>query len=150
MRAVKYLACLSALALLAGCATEGYYDDNGNYVPPANATTSAQRNHSPNPGHDGDYYRDNDYPRHARYDSRYDYAPAAGAPYYTYDRRGYYDYNGYYLEGDVDMVPESMFPPRGMCRVWFTDRAPAAQPRIETCDNIRARVPAGAYVIYGG
>jgi hypothetical protein len=43
-----------------------------------------------------------------------------------------------------------MFPPRGMCRVWFTKRAPANQPAIESCNGIKSRVPAGAYVIYGG
>lgn len=77
-------------------------------------------------------------------------APAPG-PVYTFERRGYYDYNGYYLPMDSGLsVPRSMFPPRGMCRVWFTDRTASEQPAPESCSGINYRVPAGAYVIYGG
>jgi len=137
MRPLNLLACISAASLLAACATQsGYYDANGNYIPPANHTTDAQRVHSPAPGGTGNtsgYYVD-----------RTDRV-------YNYDRRGYYDYNGYYIADVRGMgVPNSMFPPRGMCRAWFPDRVPADQPNIESCNGINSRVPAGAYVIYGG
>ncbi len=142
MRIIPSLACISALSLLAACGgQDGYYDNNGNYIAPPNATTDAQRVHSPSPGQSsGDYYRErHPHKRHGN-----------GKP-YNYERRGYYDDNGYYIDGNDELnVPEDMFPPRGMCRVWFTDRVPSRQPGIESCTNIRSRVPAGAYVIYGG
>lgn len=140
MRTLTSLACVSLISLLAACGDNQRYDANGNYMAPPNATTEAQRTHSPSPGHSSDdYYGDRN---HGRY--------ADGAP-YTYDRRGYYDNNGYYVTNDSGLnVPQDMFPPRGMCRVWFTDRSPANQPAVESCNNIKSRVPAGAYVIYGG
>lgn len=132
MRILPMITCFSALTLLAACGEqEGYYDSNGNYVAPSNVTTQAQRNHAPSPGHSGDGYG------HEHHD--------------RYDRAGYYDYNGYYIAKDGGLnVPEDMSPPRGMCRVWFVDRVPANQPAVESCDSIKSRVPAGAYVIYGG
>jgi hypothetical protein len=146
MRTLTTLACLSTLLLTAcGNPNEGYYDANGNYIPPANTTTEVQRRHSPSPAaHMDERYSDR---RMGRYREPSDYDR-----YDRYDRRGYYDYNGYYVSNDdryMD-VPAGMFPPRGMCRVWFTDRVPSDQPAIESCDGIHARVPAGAYVIYGG
>lgn len=140
MRSLTSLACLCSLSLLTACgAQDGYYDTNGNYVAPPNATTDVHRRHSPSPGGSSDDY----YGR--RHHDRYDNGT------YAYERRGYYDYDGYYIDRDDHLnAPESMFPPRGMCRVWFTDRVPSKQPGIESCDGIRTRVPDGAYVIYGG
>jgi len=143
MRTIPLLICVSALSLLAACGSnDGYYDSNGNWVPPANATTQAQRVHAPDP---------------AMNYSDHPYRPVDGAVTRTttvttyYDRAGYYDSNGYYVAEDVaPVVPEGMFPPRGMCRVWFSNRTPDHQPAVESCDGIRTRVPAGAYVIYGG
>ena len=134
MRLLPLITSLPLLALLAACgAQEGYYDANGNWVAPANATTDAQRRHSPDPGRPG-YYNDNYQPRVVKY-----------------DRPGYYDYNGYYVTVDDSVaVPQNMLPPRGMCRVWLPNRLPERQPRIESCDGIQGRVPQGAYVIYGG
>lgn len=149
MRTLTLLTCLSGAVLLSACGYPdyGYYDANGNYVPAPNATTEAQRVRSPSPGQPHhDYYRD-------RYDNTYygDRRVVETTTTYTYDRPGYYDYNGYYVgERGAFNVPRGMFPPRGMCRVWFPDRLPENQPPVETCVGIRDRVPAGAYVVYGG
>lgn len=121
--------CLS----LAACGTPdgGYYDANGNYIPTDTPHNMQQDQHSPLPGGPRTYY--------------------GQAPYYKYDRAGYYDRNGYYIERNSGFeVPDNMFPPRGMCRVWFVERALVDQPAVESCNGIRSRVPAGAYVIYGG
>lgn len=136
MRTLTKLACVSFLSLLSACGTpsDGYYDANGNYVP-YNRYNSEDHAHSPLPGGTRDQYEP----------ARTDYGVV------RYDRAGYYDSNGYYITVDNGPnVPTSMFPPRGMCRVWFPERAAIDQPRIESCDGIRSRVPAGAYVIYGG
>lgn len=138
MRTFATVACLSTVLLTAcGMPEQGYYDANGNYIPQTNITHDAQRNMAPNPSaNTGDYYADR---RNGRYDE-----PA------NYKRRGYYDYNGYYVTVDNSAVPVDMFPPRGMCRVWFVERSVENQPAIESCNGIRSRVPVGAYVIYGG
>jgi len=128
------LICASFLSLLAACATpdNGYYDTNGNWIP-NNPYNSQNHTRAPLPGGTHDY-RDDRYDRVERY-----------------DRAGYYDRNGYYIARDGGpAVPEDMFPPRGMCRVWFIERPAIDQPKIESCDDIRSRVPVGAYVIYGG
>lgn len=132
MRVLPKMACMPLAILLSACVpSDVYYDDNGNYVPPPNATTQAQRIHAPNPGMDRN---DSYYSRH-----------------YSYDRAGYYDSNGYIIEEDDSLnIPGGMLPPRGMCRVWFADRSLKNQPRIESCGGIKQRVPTGAYVIYGG
>jgi len=134
MRTLTSLACVSLISLLSACASPdaGYYDANGNWI--AKNPNNANHSHSPLPG--GTYNQDR-----ADYD----------APAYTYTRRGYYDYNGYYIAKDGGLnVPTDMFPPRGMCRVWFAERSPDSQPAVESCSDIKSRVPAGAYVIYGG
>jgi len=138
MRNITFLACLS-LSLLSACATpdSGYYDTNGNWIP-YNRYNEEAHPHSPLPGG-----------THPPYD--YDDSHAVSTTTVTtyYDRPGYYDYEGEYLGSNVP-IPHDMLPPRGMCRVWFTDRTPVHQPPIESCEGIRSRVPAGAYVIYGG
>jgi hypothetical protein len=133
MRTIASLACVSLLTLVSACATpsDGYYDANGNYVP-YNRYNQVAHDHSPLPGGTNTYANNG-------------YAPA-----YSYDRAGYYDHNGYYIAMDGGLnVPQGMFPPRGMCRVWFADRV-NDQPPVESCNGIQSRVPAGAYVIYGG
>ncbi|MBI3630739.1 MAG: hypothetical protein HY221_00140 [Candidatus Sungbacteria bacterium] len=88
---------------------------------------------------------DNYYHRHADYAVR----PQDNA--YIYDRPGYYDYNGYYLSQNNSLnVPRNMFPPHGMCRIWFPDRGREEQASLESCEGIQHRVPVGAYVVYGG
>lgn len=131
------LACISLLALSAcGTPDNGYYDANGNWIP-YNRYNREAHNHSPLPGGTRSEYIDD--------------SATTTVTTYTYDRPGYYDYNGYYVARDTGFgVPADMFPPRGMCRVWFPERVPGRQPAIETCNNINLRVPAGAYVIYGG
>ena len=133
MRPLPTLACVSMIALLAACAqtSDGYYDANGDYQY-YNANTPAPFAHNVT-------MRDrakNASPKNA----------------YTYDRRGYYDnYGNYVADNEEGMsVPNNMFPPRGMCRIWFTNRNNVDQPPVESCNRIRTRLPAGAYVIYGG
>lgn len=126
MRSFTSLGCiLLALPLLAcGTRSDGYYDSHGNWI------ASSQAAHA--------------HPLVREYNT-----PHAVTPYY--ERPGYYDYHGLYVDVyDGTPVPPGMFPQRGMCRVWFPDRVPANQPPIESCDGIRLRVPDGAYVIYGG
>jgi len=128
MNITHIIACLSLASLVSACAPAGYYDSNGEYRS----------------------YGKSDSFRHDK--------PIAGTPTtqadpedVTYSRAGYYDRNGYYIAADSGPhVPDSFLPPRGMCRVWFTDRPIESQPPVESCNGIRSRVPAGAYVIYGG
>ena len=47
-------------------------------------------------------------------------------------------------------VPPGHYPPEGMCRVWFEGRAPGQQPKPTDCNKLRGKVPAGAFVMYGG
>lgn len=135
MRILPSIACLSLLTLLAACgeSSEGYYDSNGRYI--YNSTNASQ------PFEHDVTLRD-----HMRNENR------ANASDTTYNRRGYYDDDGRYSTtyNDGMTVPSNMFPARGLCRVWFVDRAPSRQPNVESCTNIKQRVPAGAYVIYGG
>jgi len=130
---------IAATALLAACSsnpTNGYYDANGQFVPYNQVNRSAAI-HAPNSGAvtvtTPEY--DNDRVRVVT----------------SYDRAGYYDYNGYYLGMDSGLnVPEDMFPQRGMCRIWFPHRSLAEQPPIESCHHVQERVPMGAYVVFGG
>jgi len=144
MRITTLVTGLSLAVMLSACGAPdyGYYDSNGNFIPPANATSEAARRHAP----------DSSKSLPARnYDNTSNVIVVPSNVDYRYDRRGYYDYYGNYVTVDTRVsVPNDMFPPRGMCRVWLPNRAPEYQPRIESCDNIQYRIPAGAYVIYGG
>lgn len=145
VRSLALFTSLSLVTLLAACGTPdgGYYDANGNYMPTDTPHNMKKSSHSPLPGGTRYYHSDRTY-NNAGYNDNY-----SEHPYYTH--RGYYDYNGYYIARDNSLtVPQDMFPPRGMCRVWFADRALSNQPDIESCNDIRARLPNGAYVIYGG
>jgi hypothetical protein len=152
MRISPILTCLPVAifaALLSACDTNGSYDTYGTYTPPATATTQVQHIQPPaSTIIDKEYREPEDYT-----DRRTDYAPRPLGPdaNYGYDRLGYYDDKGYYAAEDSSLhVPPSMFPPPGTCRVWFPERSPAKQPRLESCEGIRHRLPAGAYVIFGG
>lgn len=131
MRPIPLLACVSLVALLTACndSNTGFYDANGRYVPYSTQT--------PEPFEHNVTLRER---------------TAHEARNYAFNRRGYYDYYGYYIARAPEgmAVPAHMFPPRGMCRIWFPDRDVAEQPAVEGCRAINARVPAGAYVIYGG
>ncbi len=124
------LPMLTLATLLAACGvpSDGYYAADGTFVS-YNRDHRSSYNHSPDPAAVDAYHADT----------------------YRYDRRGYYDYNGRYVTAETSLnVPPEMFPPAGMCRVWFIDRELSNQPPVESCDGVRTRVPAGAYVIYGG
>ena len=140
MRHSILLATAMLPLLVSACAAtpdSGYYDANGNWIP-YNRYNQEAHGHSPLPG--------GTYPPYSE-DNR---ATTTTVTTYRYDRPGYYDYNGYYIAGEGNMVPLDMLPPRGLCRVWYPSRSPDDQPDIESCSNIKYRVPAGAYVIYGG
>ena len=136
-RAAAFLGCVCLVALVSACDAPngGYYDANGNFIATDSPYNVSKNNHAPLPGGPGDGY----------YSDRTDH------PVNQYDRAGYYDSYGHYWANYSSLnVPEDMFPPRGMCRVWFSGRPLVDQPPVESCDGIRSRVPAGAYVIYGG
>lgn len=137
MRITKPLAVLSLLTVLAACGAQhnGYYAADGTYVKP----------------HDGAFSNDIN-ERRANYDQTViAEQQKAAASRYAFERRGYYDYYGNFIVLDSSMgVPPAMFPPAGMCRVWFPDRPLQTQPRVESCANISDRAPSGTYVIYGG
>jgi len=142
MRTVSSLACVSLISLLSACTTpdSGYYDTHGNWI--ANNPNNANRSHAPLPGGTRD---------DSAYDDNHAVTTTVTTTTYDYDRPGYYNYDGTYIGTRSNFkVPKDMFPPRGMCRVWFADRVPVNQPPVESCDGIKSRVPAGAYVIYGG
>lgn len=135
---------VAVTALLAACSsnpTNGYYDANGQFVPynPENRNAAI---HAPNsgaavtvttPDYDNGYENDRVHVVMA------------------YDREGVYDYNGYYLGTDSGLhVPDDMYPQHGMCRIWFPHRPYSEEPPVESCHHIQERVPAGAYVVFGG
>jgi len=143
MRTFSLIAGLSLVTLLSACGTpsDGYYDANGNYIP-YNRYNQQNHDHAPIPGGTHDPYASDD---------AHPVAYTTTTTTYSYDRPGYYDSNGYYrtMSGGVT-APDDMLPPRGMCRVWFPDRALDDEPAIESCSGIHSRAPAGAYIIYGG
>ena len=68
-----------------------------------------------------------------------------------YNHVGFYDRNGNYTTvARGPHIPRSYIPPRGTCRIWYTDVAPADQPGVESCVGIASRLPDGAFVVYGG
>ncbi len=136
MNCTKPLIIVSLVSMLAACGApnNGYYAADGTYVPPRDGAFSNDVKE-----------------RRSYYDQTVQAKIHAPAPTYVYERRGYYDYYGNFIPVETNLgVPPAMFPPAGMCRVWFPDRPVTAQPRIESCADIRERAPAGTYVIYGG
>ncbi len=141
IRTLSICTCATLISLLAACGTPngGYYDANGNYIATDTPHNMSNNSHAPLPGGTRSYRS-----RMEREDGNY---PSSK----RYTRRGYYDYNGYYIDQNSGLnVPENMYPPQGMCRIWFAERAAAEQPGIESCDNINSRAPARSYIIYGG
>ena len=126
-RAVTLLACAATASLLASCGppNDGYYDSNGRYVPGSSVRLNE---HYPALGGRNQDYSARDHDRR----------------YYNDDDR----YGDRYYAGN-EHVPANMLPPRGKCRVWFTNRSDANQPPVESCKNIRDRAPRGSFVIYG-
>ncbi|HEX2166752.1 MAG TPA: hypothetical protein VHG09_05890 [Longimicrobiales bacterium] len=46
-------------------------------------------------------------------------------------------------------VPPGHFPKPGECRVWHSGRPPGQQPKPTACSNLRGRIPAGSFILYG-
>ena len=153
--ATKIAACASVLIGAAACAPDGYYDSRGNYHWAGAAddySNSAYYGHgmSGSTYHGNNYYVDNSA---ARGDSSkvVGYDRARDPEVRPYRRAGYYDYHGEYVAyADGPVVARAYMPPRGKCRVWYPDLPAVEQPPIESCVGIQYRVPAGAYVIFGG
>lgn len=143
-----YLTSLASVALLSACTSpNGYYDANGRFISTVNNTPRKEQVHTYNAAEPTAVVHQHP----ATYDSNGILTRTTTVT-YTYDRPGYYDASGnYYTVVETGpQVPADMFPPRGLCRVWFTNRPIESQPAVEACDGISGRVPAGAYVIYGG
>lgn len=47
-------------------------------------------------------------------------------------------------------VPPGHYPKPGECRLWYSGKPPGQQPKPQSCASLRGRVPAGAFVLYGG
>lgn len=46
-------------------------------------------------------------------------------------------------------IPPGHYPPPGKCRIWYPDRPSGHQPPPGDCDELRRRVPPGAWLIEG-
>ena len=46
-------------------------------------------------------------------------------------------------------IPEGHLPPPGSCRIWFPELPAGQQPPPADCQELRYRVPPGAYLIRG-
>jgi hypothetical protein len=140
MSPIKSIACAWFIATLAACsASDGYYDSHGNFVP-----SDPYKREKVNKVATQEY---------ASYPGVVRARPSrTKVVTYVFDAPGYYDPYGSYVtyEQSGFEVPQNMFPPHGLCRVWLPKRNAYDQPPIESCEGIGARVPVGAYVIYGG
>ena len=155
MRIARTLACLTVVAALTACTgPNGYYDSRGHWHESTTYVSSPDgRNyytdHSARKGDSAgvigyDKYRDETLRDYSAYEPADDVT-------IVYKRGGYYDRDGvYYAPKAGPRVAAEYFPPRGLCRVWLPGVAPIDQPAVESCVGIQSRVPAGAYVIYGG
>ena len=150
MRILNLLAISSlSAAMLAACApATGYYDSNGVYHSYDEPKPHPMIAGGPRPAPIAVPAYDT---TTVQYNTNTPYTTTSTTRTYMFNRPGYYDPNGYYIAMDSGPVlaPEFL-PPRGLCRVWIPSRAQTEQPPVESCDTIRSRIPAGAYVIYGG
>lgn len=46
-------------------------------------------------------------------------------------------------------IPPGHMPPKGMCRIWYTDRPPGHQPPAGNCRVLKRYVPYNAVLIWG-
>ena len=46
-------------------------------------------------------------------------------------------------------VPPGHYPKPGECRIWHSGRPPGQQPKATACANLRGKVPAGSFILYG-
>jgi hypothetical protein len=47
-------------------------------------------------------------------------------------------------------VPPGHYPKPGECRLWYSGKPPGQQPKAQSCGSLQGKVPAGAFVLYGG
>jgi hypothetical protein len=47
-------------------------------------------------------------------------------------------------------VPPGPYPKAGECRLWYSGKPPGQQPKPQSCSSLRGKVPAGAFILYGG
>lgn len=120
---------LLLMGLTMAC-TQGYYDVNGKYR--ADQKSYSTFRHGPNVVDE-----------HVRVN------PSVS---HIYTQPGYYDREGRFIAPleQGPHVPAEYLPAKGMCRVWFNNRAGSQQPSSEYCPDIWGLVPSGAFVIYGG
>lgn len=136
MNIAHKIGCLSLISIMAACQPSGYYDSNGEYRSYGKSDSFNHNNAMAGTAAHDTYHSDTDNQTITTV---------------TYSRPGYYDRNGYYIAEDSGPhVSPELLPPRGMCRVWFTDRPVSEEPAVESCQGIQSRIPAGAYAIYGG
>lgn len=151
---MKISVTAAAAMLLAACGeSNGYYDTNGvyhTYQPAANESTptsKATTSNDPRP-RDKAVVQEREQHMYKRVDGRV----VKVNPPFSFVEPGYYGPNGYLLT-EVPagfVVPGHMLPPAGYCRIWFPARSAMEQPPVETCTGIKHRVPANAYIVYGG
>lgn len=53
------------------------------------------------------------------------------------------------VAGPPPRVPPGHMPPPGLCRIWLPGRPPGHQPPPGRCEELRYRVPPGAFLIGG-
>lgn len=53
-------------------------------------------------------------------------------------------------KGWVQGIPPGHLPPPGLCRAWLPDTPPGHQPPPGDCGLVRAGLPEGARLVYGG
>ena len=53
-------------------------------------------------------------------------------------------------KGWVQGIPPGHLPPPGLCRAWLPDTPPGHQPPPGDCGRVRAGLPEGARLVYGG
>lgn len=154
----RFIPLFACAALMSACAPSGYYDSEGHYRTYSEghhkadpmADNARDYDHRDRPRMGGDYRQPYETTT-TIIDSRDYPARTTTTRTYRFVRPGYYDNNGYYIARESGpVIPPGMFPPRGMCRVWFPERSARYQPPLESCAGIDARVPDGAYVVYGG
>lgn len=121
-----------ALAGVMGCASGGGYP--GRRVPDV-VIVGDDRRGDDRRGRDDDVYEDDDYGRDNRGNGR-----GKKKGHYKNGKAGYRTVS----------VGRGYYPQQGACRLWYHGLPTRAQPRVTSCDRLYGRVPAGAFILYGG